>query len=102
MQKTLRLYVLATAIFLTYSLISPQTLYGGERFQRFKKGAKSFYNKATKLDHTATEKERKKAKDIAGKILESAGITGARKGIEWIDKKNESSGFYDDSKRNRR
>ena len=71
--------------------------YGGERMQRFKQKAKSVYDKVTRLDPTpSTPEGRARAGRIAGEILEkTTGIPGFKKGAAWINKKNESEGYWD-------
>ena len=71
--------------------------YGGERMQRFKQKVKSVYDKVTRLDPTpSTPEGRARAGRIAGEILEkTTGIPGFKKGAAWINKKNESEGYWD-------
>lgn len=80
-------------------LLLPTTADAG----RFKDKFKSFYNRATKLDHSSTEEERERAKDAAGTILENVfQIPEARNMIEGIDELNKSDSSYQEQlERNR-
>jgi|TARA_Y100000310_G_scaffold289480_1_gene315911 hypothetical protein len=76
---------------------APSPSYG--KSNKFKEKVKRLYEKATKVDK-GTEEDHKKAKDIAGKVLDQGmGIPGAGKMIEYIDKKNKETGFYDKKKK---